>query len=118
VGKQGQGNGVVHTVPTWRDRRALGGGKFACQGPPARPVRVTGQTSARQSAGQFGFRGTRLEGSAHLVVEQVVGILSVVLSLLHVLHLVINTSLEEAATLSLRGATDHAFPIVVIVLIQ
>jgi hypothetical protein len=44
-------------VPAWRDRRASGGGKFAGRGPPTRPVGVTGQTGARQSAGQFGFRG-------------------------------------------------------------
>jgi hypothetical protein len=39
-----------------------------------------------------------------------VGTLSlVVLSLLDVLHLVINTSLGEVVVLSLRGATDHKF---------
>jgi hypothetical protein len=42
-----KGKGVVHTVPTWRDRRASGGGKLAGRGPPAKPVRVTGQTGAR-----------------------------------------------------------------------
>jgi hypothetical protein len=60
-----------------------------------------------------------LEGSALSVVEQMVGTLSlVVLSLLDVLHLVINTSLLEVAVLSLRGATDNAFPFVVLVLLQ
>jgi hypothetical protein len=60
-----------------------------------------------------------LEGSALSVVEQMVGTLSlVVLSLLDVLHLVINTSLGEVAALSLRGATDHAFFFVVLVLLQ
>jgi hypothetical protein len=39
----------------------------------------------------------------------------VVLSLLDVLHLVINTSLGEVTVLSLRRATDHAFPFVVVV---
>jgi hypothetical protein len=54
-----------------------------------------------------------------LVVEQVVGTLSqVVLSLLDVLHLVINLSLGEVAILSLRGATDHTFLFVVLVLLQ
>jgi hypothetical protein len=42
----------------------------------------------------------------------------VVLSLLDVLHLVINTSLGEVAVLSLRRATDHAFPFVVVVSFQ
>jgi hypothetical protein len=42
----------------------------------------------------------------------------VVLSLLDVLHLVINTSLGEVTVLSLRRATDHAFPFVVIVPLQ
>jgi hypothetical protein len=41
-----------------------------------------------------------------------------VLSLLDVLHLVINTSLGEVVALSLRGATDHAFLFVVLVLLQ
>jgi hypothetical protein len=39
----------------------------------------------------------------------------VVLSLLDVLHLVINTSLGEIAVLSLRRATDHAFSLMVVV---
>jgi hypothetical protein len=42
----------------------------------------------------------------------------VVLSLLDVLHLVINTSLGEVAGLSLRGATDHCLSFVVLVLLQ
>jgi hypothetical protein len=63
-------------------------------------------------------RAVMLEGSALSVVEQMVVDLSlVVLSLLDVLHLVINTSLGEVATLSLRGVTNHAFPFVVLVLL-
>jgi hypothetical protein len=42
----------------------------------------------------------------------------VVLSLLDVLHLVINTNLGEVAVLSLRLAMDHAFPFVVVVSLQ
>jgi hypothetical protein len=38
--------------------------------------------------------------------------------LLEFLHLVLNTSLREVAALSLRGAMDHAFPIVAVVLLQ
>jgi hypothetical protein len=57
-----KGKGVVHIVPSWRDRRASGGGKFARRGPLTRPVRVTGQIGARQSAGQFGFRGSVARG--------------------------------------------------------
>jgi hypothetical protein len=60
-----------------------------------------------------------VEGSVLSVVEQMVGTLSLVLlSLLDVLHLVINKSLGEVAVLSLRGATDHSFPFVVLVLLQ
>jgi hypothetical protein len=60
-----------------------------------------------------------LEVSTFSVVEQMVGALSlVVLSLLDVLHLEINTSLGEVAVLSLRGATDHVFLFVVLVLPQ
>jgi hypothetical protein len=42
----------------------------------------------------------------------------VVLNLLDILHLVINTSLGEVAVLSLRRATDHVFPFVVVVPLQ
>jgi hypothetical protein len=53
------------------------------------------------------------------VVGLVVGLEGLqVVSLLDVLHLVINTSLGEVAALNLRGATDHAFPIMVVVLLQ
>jgi hypothetical protein len=53
------------------------------------------------------------------VVVLVVGLESLqVVSLLDVLHLVINTSLGEVAALSLRGATNHAFPIMVVILLQ
>jgi hypothetical protein len=58
-------------------------------------------------------------GSVPLVVEHMVGALSlVVLSLLDVLLLVTNMSLGKVAALSLRGAMDHAFPFVVLVLLQ
>jgi hypothetical protein len=54
-----------------------------------------------------------------LVVVQVMGVLSLaVVCLLDILHLVINTSLGDLATLSLRGAADHVFPFVVLVLLQ
>jgi hypothetical protein len=57
--------------------------------------------------------------SVPLVMVQMVDTLSVVvLSLLDVLHLVINTSLGEVAVLSLKGATDHAFFFVVLVPLQ
>jgi hypothetical protein len=47
------------------------------------------------------------------VMVLVVGLESLqVVNLLDVLQLVINTSLEEVVALSLRGATDHTFPIV------
>jgi hypothetical protein len=60
-----------------------------------------------------------LEGSVLLVVEQMVSTLGlVVLSLLDVLHLVINTSLGEVAVLSLRGATNHGLCFVVLVLLR
>jgi hypothetical protein len=53
------------------------------------------------------------------VVVLVVGLESLqVVSLLDVLHLVINASLGEVAALSLRGATNHAFLIVVVVLLR
>jgi hypothetical protein len=50
-----KGKGFVYTVLAWRDRRASGGDKAAGRGPPTRPIRGTGQTGARQIAGEFGF---------------------------------------------------------------
>jgi hypothetical protein len=57
-----KGKGFVYTVPAWRDRRASGGDKAAGRRPPARPVRVTSQTGARQIAGEFGFLGHDARG--------------------------------------------------------
>jgi hypothetical protein len=54
-----KGKGFVYTVPAWRDRRVPGEGKFDGRGPP---VRVTSQTDARQSAGEFGFHGCDARG--------------------------------------------------------
>jgi hypothetical protein len=60
-----------------------------------------------------------LVGSVPLVIEGMVGALSlVVLCLLDGLHLMFNMSLGEVAILSLRGATDQTFPFVVLVLLQ
>jgi hypothetical protein len=65
------------------------------------------------------FEVVMLVVSVPLVMMQVVSTLSlVVLGLLDVLHLMINTSLGEVASLSFRGATDHAFLFVVLVLLQ
>jgi hypothetical protein len=61
-----KGKGFVCAVLAWRDRRASGGGKSAGRGPPARPVRVTGQTGATQSAGEFGFCGRDARGFSPL----------------------------------------------------
>jgi hypothetical protein len=52
-----KGKGVGYMIPVWRNRRASGGGKAAGRGPPTRPVTVTGQTGATQSAGEFDFCG-------------------------------------------------------------
>jgi hypothetical protein len=60
-----------------------------------------------------------LEGSVLSVVEQMVSTVNlVVLSLLDVLHLVINTSLGEVAVLSLRGAMEHCLSFVILVLLH
>jgi hypothetical protein len=60
-----------------------------------------------------------LEGLVLSVVEQMVSTLGlVVLSLLDVLHLVINMSLGEVVVLSLIGATNHGLSFVVLVLLQ
>jgi hypothetical protein len=46
----------VRSVPAWGDLRVSSGSGATGRGPPVRPVRLTGQTGARQGAGQFGFR--------------------------------------------------------------
>jgi hypothetical protein len=57
--------------------------------------------------------------SVPLVMVHMVDTLNlVVLGLVDILHLVINTKLGEVAASSLRGATDHAFLFVVLVLLQ
>jgi hypothetical protein len=109
-----KGKGFVYTIPAWRDRRASGGDKAAGRGPPARPVRpVLGRLLESLVS-----LVVMLEGSVLSVMEQMVSTLSlVVLSLLDVLHLVINTSLGEVTILSLRGATDHGLSFVALVLL-
>jgi hypothetical protein len=114
-----KGKSVVHTVPAWRDRRASGGGKSAGRGPSAKRVRVTGQTGAKQSAGEFGFRGRDARGFS-LFGRRTDG-----------RHLESGGvefagrsqprdqyEFGEVAVLSLRGATDHAFPFAVLALLQ
>jgi hypothetical protein len=64
-----KGKGFVYTVPACIDRRVPGEGKFAGRGPPARPVRVTGQTDARQSAREFGFHGHDARGFNRFICE-------------------------------------------------
>jgi hypothetical protein len=57
-------------------------------------------------------------GSIPLVVVHVVGMVSlVVLSLLDVLHLVLNTSVGGSIALSLRGATAHCLLFMAFVLL-
>jgi fumarate reductase subunit C len=54
-----------------------------------------------------------------LVMVHVIGMFSLaVVCLLDALHLVNNTSLGELAALSLRGATNHVFSFVLVVLLQ
>jgi hypothetical protein len=80
---------------------------------------VTGQTGARQSAGEFDFCGHDARGFSPFSRGTDGSTLSlVVFSLLDVLHLVINTSMGEVAVLSLRGAMDHKFSFVVLILLQ
>jgi hypothetical protein len=114
-----KGKGFVCTVPAWRDRRVSGGDKAAGRGPPARPVRVTGQTGARQIAGEFGFLGHDARGFSPFSR----GIDGRYLESGGVEFAgrsppVINTSMGEVAVLSLKGTTDHRFSFVVLVLLQ
>jgi hypothetical protein len=113
-----KGKGFVYTVPAWRDRRALGGDKAAGRGPPARPVRGPVRPVLGRLLESLVSLAMMLEGSLLSVVGQMVSTLSlVVLSLLDVLHLVINTTLGEVAVLILRGATDHGLSFVALVLL-
>jgi hypothetical protein len=121
------GKGFVRKDLAWGDERSCsrGGGLERA----VRPARHGGQTVSAQGRavrpahprflGSSVFEVVMLVVSVSLVMVQMVGTLSlVVLSLLDVLHLVINTSVGEVAALSLRGATDHAFLFVVLVLLQ
>jgi hypothetical protein len=100
----------VRTVSAWGERKAAGG--------VAGGVKLVRPIWSLQGASLV-FVLLRSLGLFQVVVVLVVGLESLqVVSLMDVLHLVINTSLGEVATSSLRGATDHAFPIVVVVLLQ
>jgi hypothetical protein len=58
-------------------------------------------------------------GSVLLVMVQVVGMVSLfVLSLLRVLHLVLNTMVVEVLAWSLRGAMVHGLPFVAFIILQ
>jgi hypothetical protein len=121
------GNGFVRKDPAWGDEksRSHGGGLERA----VRPAWLGGLTGPSQGRavrlalprflGSSISEVVMLVVSVPLVMVQMVDTLSlVVLSLLDVLYLVINTSLGEVAALSLRGATDHAFLFVVLVLLQ
>jgi hypothetical protein len=114
-----KGKGFVHTVPAWRDGRASGGGKSAGRGPPARPVRVTGHTGAMQSAGEIGFCGRDARGFSpfsrgtdgrHLESG---GVEFAGRSPPRDQY-----EFGRGRGLSLRGARDHIFSFVVLVLLQ
>jgi hypothetical protein len=122
-----KGKGFVCKVQAWGDVRSCsrGGGLERA----VRPTRRGGQTGPAQGRavrpalprflGSTVSEVVMLVVSVPLVMVQIVATSSlVVLNLLDVLHLVINTSLGEVAALSLRGATDHAFLFVVLLLLQ
>jgi hypothetical protein len=107
----------VRTVPAWGDRKAAGGvaGGVKPVGPILKPVRLVWSLLGASLV----FVLVRSLSLFQVVVVLVVGLESLqVVSLLDVLHLVINTSLGEVTTLSLKGAMDHGFPIMVVVLLQ
>jgi hypothetical protein len=129
-----KGKGFVHKVLPWGDRssRSRGGGLERA----VRPAWLGGQTGPAQGGqsdrsgkavrpalprflGSSTFEVVMLVVSVPLVMVRMVGALSlVVLCLLDDLHLVTNTRLGEVTALRLRGATDHTFPFVVLVLLQ
>jgi hypothetical protein len=104
----------VAEVVVWRgrsDRPGMGDQTAPAQGRAVRPAlpRFLGSSVSKV---------VMLMISVPLVVMQMVDTLSlVVLGSLDILHLVINMSLGEVATLSLRGATDHTFLLMVLVLL-
>jgi hypothetical protein len=107
----------VRIVPAWGERKVAGGvaGGVKLVGPVLKPVRPIWSLQGASLV----FVLVRSLGLFQVVVVLVVGLESLqVVSLLDVLHLVINTSLGEVAALSLKEATDHAFPIVVVILLQ
>jgi hypothetical protein len=111
-----KGKGFVRKDPAWGDEKShsCGGGLERA----VRPAWLGGQTGPPQFSGSSVFEVVMLVVSVLLVMVQMVDTLSlVVLILLDVLHPVINTSLGEVTTLSIRGAMDHAFFFVVLVLL-
>jgi hypothetical protein len=129
-----KGKGFVREVPAWGDERSRsrgggleravrsarhGGQTGPAQGRAVRPAWLGGQPALPRFLGSSVSEVMMLVVSVPLVMVQMIDTLSlVVLSLRDGLHLVINTSLGEVAALSLRGATDHTFLFVVLILLQ
>ena len=100
----------VRTVPAWGDRKAAGAA--AGRATPVRPVQVWADSES-------GFVLVRMLGLVLEVVVLVVGLESLqVVSLLGVLHLVLNTRVGGVVALRWRGGTVHGFPFVAFVLLQ
>jgi hypothetical protein len=82
--------------------RSEAGRWWADRGPLVRPVQII-----------------RMLGLVQVVVVQVVGMKSLqVVSLLDVLHLVLNTRVREVVVLGWRGRTIHGLPFVAFILLQ
>jgi hypothetical protein len=113
-----KGKGFVRKVLAWGEKSAMEGRGPAGGVKPVRPVLKPVRPVWRQQGTSLVFVLVMSLGLLQEVVVLVVGLESLqVVSLLDDLHLVINTRLGEVAALSLRGATYHAFPIMVVVLL-
>jgi hypothetical protein len=114
-----KGKGFVCKVPAWGENSVVGGRGSTGGVKLVRPVLKSVRPVWRQQGTSLVFVLVMSLSLLEEVVVLVAGLESLqVVSLLDVLHLVINTSLGEVAALSLSGSTDHAFPIMVVVLLQ
>jgi hypothetical protein len=115
--QHGEMRDPIAKVVVWRGRSDWSG--MAVRPALPREGRSAVGTALPRFLGSLVSEVVMLLVSVPLIMVQMVDTLSLVaLSLLDVLHLVINTNLGEVASLSLRGATNHAFLFVVLVLLQ
>jgi hypothetical protein len=107
----------VRTVPAWEEQKAVGGATGWAT--PVRPVGSPVRLVQAYTGNSSGFVPIQVRGLVLEVVVLVVWLKSLQeVSLLGVLHLVLNTGMGGVVALSWRGGTVHSFLFMVLVLLQ